>query len=152
MNKGLEILRKLHENHSEPNNVGAREEFVQIQQQLAMERKQNVSNLWQILKVPSYRKRMFYGFWLQAAVQSTGVLVISNYMVCPDTSQAELEADFRQKVIELNNLGIKGSHPLLVLGAYFTWSVFMNFMGTLLLDRVGRIRLLTISLVKTPTN
>jgi hypothetical protein len=72
---------KLHENPNEPNNVGAREEFVQIQEQLAIERKQDVSSLWQIMKVPSYRKRLFYGFWAQAAAQSTGVLVISNYFV-----------------------------------------------------------------------
>lgn len=73
---------KLHDNAADPHHIGAREEFVQIQTQLALDRMNKVGNLWQIMKVKSYRTRLLYGFWVQAAAQSTGVLVMSNYMVC----------------------------------------------------------------------
>lgn len=77
-----------------------------------------------------YRKRMFFGWYLQAMCQSTGVLVIANYMV-----------------LELNNLGVTGSLPLLLLAVYNSWAACLNFVNALLIDRIGRIRIITIGIV-----
>jgi len=77
-----------------------------------------------------YRKRMFFGFYLQAMCQSTGVLVVANYMV-----------------LELNNLGVSGALPLLLLAVYNTWAACLNYVNALLIDRIGRIRIITIGIV-----
>ncbi|RVX69067.1 hypothetical protein B0A52_06780 [Exophiala mesophila] len=123
--KGLDVLERLHANDDDSHHVGAREEFVQIQTQLALDRLQKVRTFWQIMKVPSFRKRMFYGFWVQASAQSTGVLVISNYMV-----------------LMLNNLGLTGSQPLLLLAIYNSWAAFLNWVNSLIIDRFGRIKVI----------
>ncbi|RFU24119.1 hypothetical protein B7463_g12217, partial [Scytalidium lignicola] len=132
INNGLEVLEKLHNNPSDPEHIGARQEFVQIQQQLSLEHDYKLDNLWQIFKVPTYRKRLLYGFFIQAMCQSTGVLVIANYMV-----------------LELTNLGLSGSTPLLLLACYNTWAACLNFVNAMLIDRIGRIRILTIGISGT---
>lgn len=75
------MLEKLHASKDDTEHVNARNEFVQIQTQLALDRRHNMDTFWKMLKAPTIRKRLLYGFWLQAACQSTGVLVIANYMV-----------------------------------------------------------------------
>lgn len=67
--------------------------------------------------------------------QSTGVLVISNYMV-----------------LELNKLGVEGSIPLLLLAVYNSWAACLNYVNALLIDRIGRIRIITIGIVSSLTN
>ncbi|KAK4971843.1 hypothetical protein LTR28_013077 [Elasticomyces elasticus] len=126
---GLEVLEKLHANSDDPQHVGAKEEFVQIQTQLALERGSPSPNMFQLIFDRRYRKRMFYGFYLQAMCQSTGVLVIANYMV-----------------LELNNLGVAGSMPLLLLAVYNSWAAILNYVNALLIDRIGRIRIITIGI------
>jgi hypothetical protein len=79
----LGILEKLHAQPSDPSHIGAREEFIQISRQLALERAKPAGNLFQLFKNPAYRKRLLMGFTLQAMCQTTGVLVISNYLVSP---------------------------------------------------------------------
>ncbi|TKA60160.1 hypothetical protein B0A49_08494 [Cryomyces minteri] len=127
--KGLEVLEKLHANSDDPQHVGAKEEFVQIQTQLALERGSPSPNMFQLIFDRRYRKRMFYGFYLQAMCQSTGVLVVANYMV-----------------LELNNLGVTGSMPLLLLAVYNSWAAILNYVNALLIDRIGRIRIITIGI------
>lgn len=120
----------MHANAEDPEHIGAREEFVQIQTQLALEKLQPSPNMFMLLLDKKYRKRMFFGWYLQAMCQSTGVLVIANYMV-----------------LELNNLGVTGSLPLLLLAVYNSWAACLNFVNALLIDRIGRIRIITIGIV-----
>ncbi|OQV02334.1 hypothetical protein CLAIMM_07550 [Cladophialophora immunda] len=124
--EGLEILIRLHKNKYDTDDIGAREEFVQIQRQLSLERSNRVPGLFKMFTIPSYRKRLFYGFFLQAMCQSTGVLVISNYMVTT-----------------LQNLGLSGSTPLLVLAFYNSWAAVLNYVNARILDRFGRVRIVT---------
>lgn len=88
----------------------ATKEFAQIKGQLALNLEQNTSNLGQILKVLSNHKRLLYNLWVQVAAQSTGALVMSNYMV-----------------IELENLGLSGSLPLMLQAVYNTWAAILKF-------------------------
>ncbi|OAP59202.1 hypothetical protein AYL99_06500 [Fonsecaea erecta] len=135
-NEGLQVIEKLHANGSDGPNIGAREEFIQIQTQLALDRMQNVNSWWQIMKVPTYRKRIFYGFWLQCTTQSTGVLVLTNYMgFCVD------------QIIELQVLGITGAKALILLASYNTLAAITNGINSLIVDRVGRIKMLVTCLI-----
>lgn len=127
---GLAVLEKLHANSKDPEHVGAREEFLQIRRQIELEKKEPSLNIFQLLIHSKYRKRMLYGFYLQALCQSSGCLVISNYMV-----------------LQLNNLGLSGSTPLLLLAVYNSWAAFLNYVNALLIDRVGRIRIISFGLV-----
>lgn len=71
---GLDVLQKLHRAGANNNNVVALEEFVQIRDQVALDRHNEVSwlDLW---KRPNTRKRLAFGFFVIAAAQSSGVLV-----------------------------------------------------------------------------
>jgi hypothetical protein len=68
--------------------------------------------------------------YIRCLAQSTGVLVINNY-----------------QVILYNGLGLKGSLPLLLYGVYTTWAAFLNWLGPQFVDRLGRIRMLSIGMV-----
>ena len=78
---GLATLENLHQSPSDSLHIGAKEEFVQIQAQLQLERKESAGNIFSLLKNKRYRKRLLTGFMLQVVTQTTGVLVINNYMV-----------------------------------------------------------------------
>jgi MFS family permease len=62
----------------------------------------------------------------RCAAQSTGVLVVNNY-----------------QVLLYNNLGLYGWLPLLLYAIYTSWAAFMNWVNAMLLDRLGRIPIIT---------
>lgn len=72
--EGFAVLRKLHHRSTYPDEILAREEFLQIRQQVALDSTLSVSfiGLW---KTPSIRKRLFMGLFVQFIAQSTGDLV-----------------------------------------------------------------------------
>ncbi|KAK4942012.1 hypothetical protein LTR10_018193 [Elasticomyces elasticus] len=127
--QGLKVLERLHANSSDPQHIGAREEYVQIKRQIELERSQPSPSIIQLVFSRKYGRRMLYGFYLQAMCQSTGVLVISNYMV-----------------LLLNKLGVTGSTPIMLLAVYNSWAACLNFVNALLIDRIGRIRIITIGI------
>ena len=51
------------------------------------------------------------------------------------------------QVLPYNGLGLYGSLPLLLYSAYLTWAAVMNYVAALIVDRVGRVRMLVIGLV-----
>ena len=67
----------------------------------------------------------------QVLAQSTGVLVVNNY-----------------QILLYNSLGLYGSVPLLLYAFYDSWAAFLNFVNSLLLDRIGRIKIMSIGLVR----
>jgi hypothetical protein len=62
--QGLRILKKLHHKEEDPRDIFAREEFMQIEQQLELESTQ-ARTLWAMVKVPSARRRLITGFLIQ---------------------------------------------------------------------------------------
>jgi hypothetical protein len=46
-------------------------------------------------------------------------------------------------------LGVTGWKALLLLGVYTSWAAVMNWVNALLLDRFGRIKLMTFGMVRT---
>ncbi|KAK4947592.1 hypothetical protein LTR10_013538 [Elasticomyces elasticus] len=128
-NEALEILRRLHTGGAHDSDMAAREEFYQISKQIELESTGNTT-MWGMFLKPSYRKRVLTGMFVQFLAQSTGVLVVNNYLI-----------------LLLQNLGLSGWVPLLLYAVYDSWAAFMNFINSLLLDRIGRVRILTIGLI-----
>lgn len=52
------------------------------------------------------------------------------------------------KIMLYNSLGLFGYLPLLLFSVYLTWAMFMNGVSSIIVDRVGRIRLLTIGIIR----
>lgn len=130
LNKGLRILEKLHARPEDPTNVSAKEEFIQIQAQIELERAQDLGSIISLLRKPTYRKRLLSGFFVLFIAQTTGVLVVNNY-----------------QVLLYNSLGLYGALPLLLYACFDTWASVMNFINSLILDRFGRIRILAIGVI-----
>ncbi|KAH0837179.1 hypothetical protein AYO21_08164 [Fonsecaea monophora] len=127
---GYQVLRNLHTRPEDPEEIVAREEFLQIRRQIELERADKLSRSWAALfKKPSLRKRLILGFGTQFIAQSTGVLVVNNY-----------------QILLYKSLGITGSLPLLLNALYNGVAAFMNFINSLFLDRLGRIRIMLIGL------
>jgi MFS family permease len=127
---GLEVLERLHARPDDPHHMAAREEFMQIHKQIELERHQKVGNLIQLIIHPTYRKRLFYGFFFQVLAQTTGVLVINNY-----------------QVLLYTNLGLSGSTPLVLYACFNTWASFCNWVNSMILDRFGRIKIMAIGVI-----
>ena len=133
--EALAVLRKLHNRSDDPDDTLAKEEFYQIQMQIELERASGLNKSWSTLfKKPSYRKRLILGFATQFIAQSTGVLVVNNY-----------------QILLYKSLGITGSLPLLLNAIYNGLAASMNFINSLLLDRIGRIKVMIIGLVSCLT-
>ena len=62
--------------------------------------------------------------------QSTGVLVINNY-----------------QVLLYTGLGLTGSVPNMLYAIWETYAAILNFFNAILLDRIGRIRIMVIGLI-----
>ena len=73
------VVARLHGSSKDPEQVFAKEEFHQMQSQAEHDRELHTS-WWQMFKQVSYRKRLILGCGLAALGQSTGVLVIQNYV------------------------------------------------------------------------
>ena len=130
--EGLAILQKLHvraDDKGDTDHIAAKEEFYQIRKQLELERETGVQTFLEMIKRPSYRKRIYCGVLVQFAAQSTGVLVVNNY-----------------QILLYNSLGLHGWLPLLLYGVYTSWAAFLNWINALLLDRVGRKPVIIIGL------
>jgi len=80
----------------------------------------------QLFTKPSYRKRMWMGFFVQYAAQTTGAMVVYIY------------------VVQLyKNLGETGGIPLILGAAYVTVAAISNFLGAFVMDKAGRVTLLS---------
>ncbi|KAJ5587147.1 uncharacterized protein N7459_002912 [Penicillium hispanicum] len=126
----LDILVQLHDSGVADEEYDlAHQEFAQIESHIRQEAEQSDSFL-EIMRVPSYRKRFLIAVFVQCLGQSTGVLVVNNY-----------------QVMLYNTLGLYGSMPLMLYGVYTTWAALLNFIGSLVVDRVGRVAMLCIGMV-----
>ncbi|KXJ87542.1 general substrate transporter [Microdochium bolleyi] len=100
--------------------LSVREEFYQMRKQIEFERA-NPSGYRALLTNKAYIKRTALSCYVQYAANSTGALVITNY-----------------SIIIYNNLGLTGSMPLLLYGAYTTVGAIGNLGSLLTMDYIGR--------------
>lgn len=163
----IRVLASLHGSSDLSSDTSApRIECQQIKHQLQLEVDEGGKNLLQVLISPRWRKRMIMGFLVQFLMQSTGILVIFNYQVrttysssvrhpplCVRTlldERSQLTKTSPLQILMYNNLGLTGSIPLLLLALYNAIAAFMNWLNSLILDRWGRIRMMSIGLVRWP--
>jgi sugar porter (SP) family MFS transporter len=114
------ILRKLHHDPNDVQEVAAHEEFYQMRRQIELEAR-NPNGYIAILTTPSYRKRAFLSCFVQYAANATGGLVINYY-----------------SVIIYGNLGLKGYMPLLMYCIYTLIGATGNLFSLLTIDKTGR--------------
>ncbi|KAH7267975.1 hypothetical protein MRS44_011740 [Fusarium solani] len=128
LNEGLQVLKNLHSSKDDTTHRLAANEFAEIQRQIDLDREHELPwlALW---KRPNTRRRLIYGFLAIAVAQSSGVLVINNY-----------------QIVLYQNLGVTGWKALLLLSIYTSWACFMNWVNAMLLDRLGRVRLMVIGM------
>ncbi|KAK6385674.1 hypothetical protein LTS17_001244 [Exophiala oligosperma] len=147
----LDVLRRLHDQADDDTaSHGANGEFYQILVQLELEMNNKILGTRDMLKRPSYRRRILAGLlvecvsrqlysyefsllthlWRRFASQSSGVLVINNY-----------------QILLYNNLGLYGWLPLLLYTIFSAWGALSNWVNSLILDRLGRVPVLTYGLV-----
>ncbi|KAI9041784.1 putative MFS sugar transporter [Aspergillus affinis] len=121
------VLEKLRQSPDDPNNLVAKNEFVQTTEQINLEARKlaGFGNVWKaVLKKKSYRKRMIIGFLTQWGAEFGGPLIINNYAVILYTS-----------------LGMTGSMPLLLSALWLTTAgVIYNPLGSWLHDKVNSRR------------
>lgn len=137
------IVLRLHgTDASEDGQEYARGEFYQIVQQVQVD-----AAAWaqggnrQLFTKPSYRKRMWMGAFIQYAAQSTGAQVIYGKALGAIYATGMLIRPVY--IINLyQNLGVSGSMPLVLGALYVTVATMSNFLGAVLLDKVGRKPLL----------
>jgi sugar porter (SP) family MFS transporter len=115
-----EILRKLHHDPNDPDEVAAHEEFYQMRKQIELEA-HNTSGYAAVFRTPAYRKRVFLSCFVQYAANATGGLVINYY-----------------SVIIYTNLGLKGYMPLLMYCIYTLIGATGNLFSLLTIDKTGR--------------
>lgn len=73
------VVEKLHKDPNDPGDEFARGEFYQMKQQAAYDK--TVPSTWyEMFRRPSYRKRAMFAMLYTFLDQSTGVLVINNYV------------------------------------------------------------------------
>ncbi|KAL4805228.1 general substrate transporter [Aspergillus unguis] len=128
--EAYDILARLHHHDDDPNDHFARLEFTQIVQQVEVDRARSErETVWDLFRIPSYRKRMWCGFFAFFSNESSGILVIYNY-----------------SVLIYKGLGQTGRMPLLLSAIYVTLGAFANYISSLLIDRLGRRALFLVGL------
>lgn len=136
----------------------AREEFYQMTEQVRVDGAVWKEGGWRgMLTKRSYQKRFWMGFFIQYAAQSTGAQVIYGELHCPQVGNIAIVDRVPVYIVSLyQNLGLTGGVPLILGAAYVTVATISNFVGALLLDKVGRKPLLSkfvcLSVRPTPLN
>ncbi|CAA9959968.1 Sugar tr domain containing protein [Pyrenophora teres f. maculata] len=91
--EGWAILRKLHADPNDPDEVAAHEEFYQMKKQIELELK-NATGYLSIFRTPAYRKRVYMSCFIQYVANATGALVINNYSIIMSSGQPVLAVDY----------------------------------------------------------
>ncbi|CRL26086.1 Major facilitator superfamily, general substrate transporter [Penicillium camemberti] len=118
------VVSMLHDGPKEEDHLFALAEFSQMKQQADFDR--NLDGSWlQLIKKPSYRKRLILASGISFLDQSTAVLVLNNY-----------------GPIFYSALGFDTRNQLILAGARDTIAFLGNILGAVFLDSVGRRRML----------
>ncbi|KAJ5695938.1 hypothetical protein N7536_006350 [Penicillium majusculum] len=120
------VVSMLHDGPKEEDHLFALAEFSQMKQQADFDR--DLDGSWlQLIKKPSYRKRLILASGISFLGQSTAVLVLNNY-----------------GPIFYSALGFDTRNQLILAGARDTIAFLGNILGAVFLDSIGRRRMLLI--------
>ncbi|KAL4866582.1 general substrate transporter [Aspergillus spectabilis] len=93
-----EVVRTIHRDPRDPEDEAARAEYTQIVRQIEFDKELGYGYLKMFTR-PSWRRRTFLAMFLMFAVQSTGVLGITNFLI-----------------LIFGNLGMENAMPLILYG------------------------------------
>lgn len=150
-----QIVKRLHggDEGDESRLQFAREEFYQMTQQVQVDAAAWNEAGWRgMLTKKSYQKRFWMGFFIQYAAQSTGAQVIYGLSAIFISGLNNAHRMTVYIISLYQNLGLTGGVPLILGAAYVTVATISNFIGALLLDKVGRKPLLSASRLSCVTN
>lgn len=121
------IIEKLHDSKKDTSRISfAREEFFVMKNQVAVDLELTSNATWmRMFRSKSDRKRLFCAFMTMFASESTCILVVYNY-----------------SLILYEGLGLSNTMSLLLAAVYVTIATCGNYVNSLLIDRVGRVKLL----------
>ena len=130
-----QVISSLHADPADPDQEYARGEFYQMQKQTEMDRTLNPTwkQMWQ---KPSYRKRAVMGVIFAFIGQSTAILVVNNY-VSLSLILMKIILTFQGPTL-YKALGFGTRDQLILQCGWITGAIPANFIGALLMDRVGR--------------
>ncbi|EJU04808.1 general substrate transporter [Dacryopinax primogenitus] len=122
------IISRLHSRPNDPDQSYAQAEFRQMSQQVLLDQAawERGGGPWQVVTKPSYRKRMWMGFFTQYAAQTTGAMVVYNYIV-----------------LLYEDLGYTGATVLMLGAGYVTVAAAANFLASFIMDYLGRCSILS---------
>ncbi|KAJ5537812.1 hypothetical protein N7494_007291 [Penicillium frequentans] len=124
------VISNLHHDPSDPSQLFAREEFLQITTQFEADTAAyGKSNFLDLFRKPHMRKRMLIGSLIMWASQANGAIVIYSNIVSL-----------------VDGLGFSASNALLLSAGWITLGCLGNFVNAAFLDRLGRIRSLLIGI------
>ncbi|EXJ84067.1 hypothetical protein A1O3_04734 [Capronia epimyces CBS 606.96] len=126
-----EIIRKIHHDPEDAHDSAARAEYIQIVKQVEFD-KTISSGYIDMFRRPSWRKRSLLTIFLIFAMQSAGILGITNYVV-----------------LICQSLDLTGSMPLLMYALYVVVAVSGNCFNQFAIDRLGRRKMFLIGLPVT---
>ncbi|KIW05621.1 uncharacterized protein PV09_03492 [Verruconis gallopava] len=121
-----EVIRKLHYDSQDPEELVAHAEFQQIVLQVDHDKKERVT-YWKMFTVPSWRRRSLIAIFLLYGTQASGILAIGNF-----------------QINLYSKLGLSGWLPLLFYCMYALLGTMPNFVCAAFMDRIGRRKLLLI--------
>ena len=126
------VVERLHDSKKDTSRISfAREEFFVMKNQVAADLELASEATWsRMFRLPSSRKRLFCAFMTMFGSESTCILVVYNY-----------------SVILYEGLGLSNTMSLLLAAVYVTIATCGNYVSSLLMDRVGRVRLLVIGMM-----
>ncbi|KAJ0423083.1 general substrate transporter [Aspergillus carlsbadensis] len=119
-----EVVRTIHRDPNDFESEAARAEYTQIVRQTDHDKELGYGYVKMFTR-PSWRRRTLLVMFLMFAVQSTGVLGITNFLI-----------------LIFQRLGHKGVMPLVLYGIYASAGAVWVVLGMLICDRVGRRKLL----------
>jgi sugar porter (SP) family MFS transporter len=125
----LEILKRVHSRANDKDHEYAKAEFYQIQKQEELDK--HLSTTWgEILRRPSYRKRMLIASSLTVFCNTCGPLVITNYAANT-----------------FKGLGFSVSQNLLFIAGFGPVSIFGMLISLLYVDKVPRNKMIALGII-----
>lgn len=118
------ILARIHHDPTDPQNLAAHAEFIQIQKQVTHD-KETTPTWWQMFSQPANRKRILLTVLVYFGIQSAGINAVTTYLV-----------------VEAEQVGLTGSMPLLIYSVYVVVAVTVNYVNAMFIDKIGRRRML----------
>jgi hypothetical protein len=164
---GLQILQRLHVRKGDPSDIAAKEEYYQIRKQIELEAQTGVTTMLGMFKRRSYLKRIACGSLVQyvcpemrySCARLTCRVGLppsqlefwsSTIIRCFSTATLAWRAGYLLSYVSPQDIDCAPRYCTNTWcsldGVYTSWAAFLNWVNSLLLDRVGRRPVIIIGL------